>query len=99
MKFGPASIRCEVRTSASVAWRGDRRLVTNTCEVRVVESLDTLLPTTTPQTVTIAEGRKIWAQARITNGAVIGGEAACIDLEVKNHTSRWISSLLRDWRR
>ena len=42
MKFGPASIRCEVRASASVAWRGDRRLVTNTCEVRVVESLDTL---------------------------------------------------------
>jgi len=92
IKFGPASIRYEVRASASVAWRGDRRLVTATRELKVVESLDTLSPTTIPQAVTIAEGGKIWAQARITNGAVIGGEAACIDLEVKNHTSRWASS-------
>lgn len=93
IKFGPASIRYEVRASVSVAWRGDRRLVTATREVKVVESLDTLSPTTIPQAVTIAEDGKIWAQARITNGAVIGGEAACIDLEVKNHTSRWTSGI------
>lgn len=93
LKFGPASIRYEVRASASVAWRGDRRLVTDTCEVKVVESLDTLSSTTIPQAVTIAEGGRVWAHARITNGAVIGGEAACIDLEVKNHTSRWTSGV------
>ena len=78
-----------------MAWRGDRRLVTDTREVKVVESLDTLSPTTISQAVATAEGGNIWALAKVTNGAVIGGEAACIDLEMKNHTSRWVSLSLR----
>ncbi|KAL4066724.1 hypothetical protein V8B97DRAFT_2103205 [Scleroderma yunnanense] len=89
IKFGPASIRYEVRASASVAWQGDRRLVTDNREVKVVECLDTLSPAAIPQAVTIAEDKRLWVQASITNGAIIGGEAACIDLEVKNYTSRW----------
>ncbi|KAG6334798.1 hypothetical protein ID866_4287 [Astraeus odoratus] len=89
IKFGPASIRYEVRASVSVAWRGDKRLVTDTREVKVVESLDALTSAEIPQAVTIAEGGKLWVQASIVNGTVIGGEAACIELEVKNHTPRW----------
>lgn len=89
IRFGPASIRYEVRANVSVAWRGDRRLVTDTREVRVVESLDSTAQTEIPQAVSIAEGGKLWARASITNGAVIGGEAVCIDLQLKNYTSRW----------
>lgn len=89
IRFGPASIRYEVRANVSVAWRGDRRLVTDTREVRVVESLDAIAQTEIPQAVSIAEGGKIWACASITSGTVVGGEAICIDLQLKNYTSRW----------
>ncbi|KAI6037696.1 hypothetical protein EDC04DRAFT_2897290 [Pisolithus marmoratus] len=89
IRFGPASIRYEVRANVSVAWRGDRRLVTDTREVRVVESLDAIAQTEIPQAVSISEGGKIWARASITSGAVVGGEAVCIDLQLKNYTSRW----------
>ncbi|KAF9223243.1 hypothetical protein BS17DRAFT_781551 [Gyrodon lividus] len=93
VNFGPASIRYEVRASVSVAWRGDKRLVTDNREVKVVESWDAMSAAQVPQAVVIAEGGKIWAQATITNGAVIGGEIACIDLQLKNNSQRWTSGV------
>ncbi|KAH7884831.1 hypothetical protein F5I97DRAFT_1507385 [Phlebopus sp. FC_14] len=91
--FGPASIRYEVRASVGVAWRGDRRLVTDKREVKVVENLDALADGQPQQAGTIAEGGKIWAQATITSGAVIAGESASIDLQLKNHSQRWTSGI------
>lgn len=90
INFGPASIRYEVGASVSVAWRGDIRLVTDKREVKVVESCDPTDAAPSPQAVVITEGGRIWAQATLTNGVVVGGETACIDLQLKNHTQRWV---------
>ncbi|KIK82288.1 hypothetical protein PAXRUDRAFT_832297 [Paxillus rubicundulus Ve08.2h10] len=93
INFGPANIRYEVRASVSVAWRGDKRLVTDKREVKVVESWDGTNVAHLPQAAIIAEGGKIWAQATITNGLVVGGETACIDLHLKNNSQRWTSGI------
>lgn len=77
----------------SVAWRGDKRLVTDMREVKVVENWDPTNAAPSPQAVAITHGGKIWAQATLTNGVVVGGESACIDLQLKNHTQRWVRSL------
>lgn len=90
INFGPASIRYEIRASVSVAWRGDKRLVTDKREVKVVESWDPTDEALSPQAVVITEGGKIWAQATLTNGVVVGGQSACIDLQLKNYTQRWV---------
>jgi hypothetical protein len=92
INFGPASIRYEIRASVSVAWRGDKRLVTDKREVKVVEGWDPTNAAPSPQAVVITEGGRIWAQATLTNGVVVGGESACIDLQLKNHTQRWVCS-------
>ncbi|KAG6372199.1 hypothetical protein JVT61DRAFT_7992 [Boletus reticuloceps] len=93
INFGPASIRYEIRASVSVAWRGENCLVTDKREVKVVESRDPTQATQTPQAVVITEGGKICAQATLTNSVVVGGEYACIDLQLKNHTQRWTSGV------
>lgn len=90
INFGPVSIRYEIRASVSVAWRGDKRLVTDMQEVKVVEGWDPAIAGPSPQAVVITEGGRIWAQATLTNGVVVGGESACIDLQLKNHTQRWV---------
>lgn len=90
IKFGPASTRYEIRASVSVAWRGDKRLVIDKREVKVVEYWDPTNEAPSPQAVVIAEGGNIWAQATLTNDMVVGGESACIDLQLKNHTQRWV---------
>ena len=92
INFGPATIKYEVRASVSVTWRGDNRLVTDKREVKVVENWDPANAASSPQAVVITEGGKIWAQATLTNGVVVGGESACIDLQLKNHTQRWVCS-------
>ncbi|KIJ14386.1 hypothetical protein PAXINDRAFT_116058 [Paxillus involutus ATCC 200175] len=93
INFGPANIRYEVRASVSVSWRGDKRLVTDKREVKVVEGWGGINAAHLPQAAVIAEGGKIWAQATITNGAVVGGETACIDLQLKNNSQRWTSGV------
>lgn len=92
INFGPASIRYEIRASVSVAWRGEKRLVTDQREVKVVERWDPTNEMPSPQAVLITEGGKVWAQATLTSGVVVGGESACIELQLKNHTQRWVCS-------
>lgn len=93
ISFGPASVKYEIRASVSVAWKGDKCLVTDKREVKVVESWNPMILAQTPQAVVITEGGKIWAQATLTNDVVVGGESACIDLQLKNHTQRWVCSV------
>ncbi|KIJ62924.1 hypothetical protein HYDPIDRAFT_188824 [Hydnomerulius pinastri MD-312] len=91
--FGPASIRYEVRASVGVSWHGDKRLVTDKREVKVVEAFDLTREAQVPQGAVIADGGKIWAQATVSNGAIVGGENAYIDLQLKNHSQRWTSGV------
>ncbi|KAF8556498.1 hypothetical protein OG21DRAFT_1506414 [Imleria badia] len=93
INFGPASVRYEIRASVSVAWRGDKRLVTDMREVKIVESWGPTNAAPSPQAVVITQGGKIWAQATLTNAVVVGGESAYINLQLKNHTHRWTSGV------
>ncbi|CAE6419601.1 unnamed protein product [Rhizoctonia solani] len=82
---GLAKIRYEIRASASVAWKGERRLVTDSQEVQVVESA--MQEVESAGTV-VGESGKIWVQGKVLGGAVIAGQTCCIELHVKNHSSR-----------
>jgi len=90
ISFGPAQIRYEIRASVGVAWRGEKRLVTDQRDINVVECCDTLGPPERPQGVAIAEGGNIWAQAFVTNCPIIAGEIACVELQLKNHSLHWV---------
>ncbi|CAE6429818.1 unnamed protein product [Rhizoctonia solani] len=82
---GLAKIRYEIRASASVAWKGERRLVTDSQEVQVVESA--MQEVESAGTV-VGESGKIWVQGKVLGGAVIAGQTCCVELHVKNHSPR-----------
>ncbi|KAG8678310.1 hypothetical protein FRC09_019943, partial [Ceratobasidium sp. 395] len=80
-----ARIRYEIRASASVAWKGERRLVTDRQDIQVVESATQEVESAG---TVVGESGKIWMQAKVLGGAVIAGQTCCIELHVKNHASR-----------
>ncbi|KAI0290261.1 hypothetical protein B0F90DRAFT_1787636, partial [Multifurca ochricompacta] len=102
---GLARIRYEIRASVSVAWKGQNRLVTDRYPIDVLqrypgngaareeegESYVDLWPA--PESLVIGEGGKIWAQARVLGGILVAGESACIELQVKNHSSKKTTGL------
>lgn len=94
ISFGPAQIRYEIRASVGVAWRGEKRLVTDQRDVSVVECYDIRALPEHPQGVTIADGGNIWAQAFITNGPIVAGEIACVELQLKNHSLKWVCCIV-----
>lgn len=93
ISFGPAQIRYEIRASVGVAWRGEKRLVTDHQNVNVVEYCDTRAPSKRPQGFAVAEGGNIWAQAFVMNGPIVAGEVACVELHLKNHSLNWTSGV------
>ena len=94
---GLARIRYEVRGSVGVAWKSQNRLVTSQCPVDVLQRYpgdntvleeDDLHAWPAPECLVIGEGGKIWAQARVLGGMLVAGESACVELQVKNHSSK-----------
>ncbi|KZT27204.1 hypothetical protein NEOLEDRAFT_162928 [Neolentinus lepideus HHB14362 ss-1] len=83
---GLATLRYEVRASVGVAWKGERRLVTDKKDVDVVEAFDGDSEGITPEAVVVGEGGKIWAQGRVVGRVIVAGQGACIELQVKNHS-------------
>jgi hypothetical protein len=104
---GLARIRYEARGSVGVCWKNQNRLVTSQCPVDVLQQYpgddtaleeDGLHTWPAPECLVIGEGGKIWAQARVVGGMLVAGESACVELQVKNHSSkkvRPVSSLPR----
>ena len=41
-----------------------------------------------PQGVVVAENGKVWMQARVVGGILVAGESVCIELQVKNHSTK-----------
>lgn len=39
----------------------------------------------------VGESGRIWMQGKVLGGAVIAGQTCCIELHVKNHSSRKVS--------
>ncbi|KAF8344755.1 hypothetical protein F5887DRAFT_1283095 [Amanita rubescens] len=65
---GLATVRYELRASASVYWRGEKQLVTE---------------------AEVGENGKLWMQGNIIGGGIItAGESVCVELQVKNHSSK-----------
>lgn len=93
ISFGPAQIRYEIRASVGVALRGEKRLVTDHQDINVVEYCDIRAPSKRPQGFAVAEDGNVWAQAFVTNGPIIAGEVACVELQLKNNSLNWTSGV------
>lgn len=105
---GLAAVRYEVRATVGVAWKGEKRVVLVRRAVEVVESYDDdegggydyALEGHEGQggeKVVVGEGGKVWVQGRVVGGpgpgAVVAGESACVELQVKNHSSKKVRPL------
>lgn len=85
---GLARVRYEVTASVGVVWKGENRLVTSKKEVDVVECWDESLAQREPEGVIIGEEGKIWVQGKVVGGFMVAGQPACIELQVKNHSTK-----------
>jgi hypothetical protein len=90
---GLARLRYEVRASVGVAWKGERRLVTDKREMNVVEHVYEEMLVNDPEAVIVGENGKIWVQGRILGGVLVAGESACLELQVKNHSSKKVTTI------
>ncbi|KAI0648693.1 hypothetical protein C8Q79DRAFT_1040192 [Trametes meyenii] len=90
---GLARLRYEVRASVGVAWKGEKKLVTDKKPIDVVERLEEHLSRTESDGVIVGENGKIWMQGRVLGGFMVAGEPACIELMVKNHSTKKNSGL------
>jgi hypothetical protein len=86
---GLARIRYEVRGSVGIFWKGDRQFVIDKEEVGVLESSEEDLE---EGVVVVGEGGRFWVHGRLVGGLLVAGESACVELQVKNHSSRKVSS-------
>jgi hypothetical protein len=92
---GLARVRYEVRATVAVAWKGEKQLVTAKKEIEVVETYEEDFTRIEPEGVVIGENGKMWVQGRVVGGILVSGESACVELAVKNHSSRKVSVLAK----
>ncbi|KAI0077291.1 hypothetical protein K474DRAFT_1661914 [Panus rudis PR-1116 ss-1] len=94
---GLATLKYEVRASVGVSWKGERRVVTDKKEVDIVESLyedeGGLRISGDPEGVVVGENGKMWVQGRVVGGFIVAGQPACVELHVKNHSTKKNSGL------
>ena len=83
-----ATIKYELRASVSVFWNGEKRLVTCKKDIKVVENFEEDFGRAEPEAVVVGEHGKIWAQGKVVGGMIVAGESACVELQVKNHSSK-----------
>lgn len=63
-------------------------------EVVVVEAPEGSPPVDSERIV-VGENGKIWAQGRVLNPYVVTGRDACVELFVKNHSTKRVSLVFR----
>ncbi|KAL1739443.1 hypothetical protein HDZ31DRAFT_6165, partial [Schizophyllum fasciatum] len=90
---GLAKVRYEVRATVGVFWKGEKRLVIDRTEVDVVENYEEDFSRAEPECVVVGENGKIWAQGRVIGGVVVAGESACVELQLKNHSTKKTTGL------
>ncbi|KAK0470314.1 uncharacterized protein EV420DRAFT_1298724 [Desarmillaria tabescens] len=91
---GSARVRYEVRASVQVSWKGEKKVVTDTREINIVESFEEDFSRAEPEAVAVGENGKIWVQGKIVGGMIVAGEPACVELQVKNHSTRRNTGLI-----
>ncbi|KAI0064947.1 hypothetical protein BV25DRAFT_214971 [Artomyces pyxidatus] len=85
---GLATIKYEVRATIGVSWKGENRLVTDKKEVDIVEKYEEDFERVEPEGVIVGEHGKVWVQGKVVGGLLVAGESACVELQVKNHSSK-----------
>lgn len=88
---GLARVKYELRATAEIFWKGEKRRVVDTREVDVVEIFEEDFMRVEPEGVVVGENGKMWVQGRVLGGLLIAGESACVELLVKNHSARRVS--------
>lgn len=91
---GLAQVRYEVRATVGVAWKGENRLVFDKKPIDVVETFEEDLRGGDPEAVVVGENGRIWVQGRVIGGFMIAGQPGCVELQVKNHSSKKVSVCL-----
>ncbi|KAF7773147.1 hypothetical protein Agabi119p4_5314 [Agaricus bisporus var. burnettii] len=99
---GLAKVRYEVRGSVGVYWKGEKQLVTDKGEVGVLESFEEdsfdfgagSKTKAEEGVVVVGENGRFWMHGRIIGGLLVAGESACVELQVKNHSSRKNANLV-----
>jgi hypothetical protein len=85
---GIANVRYEVRATVGVAWKGERKLVTDHRIIEVVEDFDESCDPPRNDLVVVGENGKVWMRAHLVGDIAVIGESACVELEVKNHSAK-----------
>lgn len=85
---GVAQLRYEVRATVGVVYRGERRLVTDKKVVDVVERYQDDPSRPEPEGVLVGESGKILMQGKVMGGVLVAGQPACVELLVKNHSTK-----------
>ncbi|KAF9007378.1 hypothetical protein BDQ17DRAFT_1422761 [Cyathus striatus] len=97
---GAARTRYELRASVNVWWRGERRVVLCRREVEIVEEPKD--EQEREERVAVGEGGKVSVSGRVwgyedtgegREGVLVPGRTGCVELFVRNHSSKKTSSL------
>lgn len=83
-----AKLRYEVRASVGLSWEGGRQLLITKKDVDVVEGPCEVGERFSSRNVVISEKGKMWIQGRVLNPYVVSGQSVCIELYVKNHSTK-----------
>jgi hypothetical protein len=91
-----AQVRYELRATAGVVWKDDRRLVVDKHVLDVVAAYpyEEIVGLKSPEGVIIGENGKLWMHGKLVGPVVVAGESACIELHVKNHSNKKVSCSL-----
>lgn len=94
---GLARVRYEVRGSVGIFWKDERQLVTDRDEVTVLETCEEDFglgsrAKAEEGAIVVGESGRFWMHGRLIGGLLIAGESACVELQVKNHSSRKVFS-------
>ncbi|TFK21478.1 hypothetical protein FA15DRAFT_623931 [Coprinopsis marcescibilis] len=86
---GLARVRYELRATVGVVWKGERRLVVDNHSIDVVSAFPyELSGAKGPEAVIIGESGKLWVHGALIGPVIVAGESACIELQVKNHSTK-----------
>ena len=88
---GLAKLKYEVRASVGISWRSEMQRVMERKEIMVMEQP---VSNVDAEQVVVAENGRFWAQGRLLGPYVVAGRTACLELFVKNHSSKPVSSKL-----
>lgn len=94
---GLARVCYEVRGSVGIFWKDERQLVTDKDEVTVLETCEEGFRLGSrvkaeEGAIVVGENGRFWVHGRLIGGVLIAGETACVELQVKNHSNRKVSS-------